>query len=61
MGDALDIIKFQHLATLLIDSNCLLLILKMFGFQDLLNTVQTRNEWEDHECVGICSQAEIAR
>ncbi|KAJ9093441.1 hypothetical protein QFC20_007123 [Naganishia adeliensis] len=44
-----DIIKFQHLATLLIDSNCLLLILKMFGFQDLLNTVQTRNEWEDHK------------
>ncbi|KAJ9098330.1 hypothetical protein QFC19_006454 [Naganishia cerealis] len=32
------IMKFQHLATLLIDSNCLLLILKMFGFQDLLQT-----------------------
>lgn len=49
LPSASDIIKFQHLATLLIDSNCLLLILKMFGFQDLLNTVQTRNEWEDHK------------
>ncbi|KAI5451374.1 Factor arrest protein 11 [Naganishia albida] len=48
------IIKFQHLATLLIDSNCLLLILKMFGFQDLLNTVQTRNEWEDHNFFRYC-------
>ncbi|GHJ87632.1 hypothetical protein NliqN6_4034 [Naganishia liquefaciens] len=48
------IIKFQHLATLLIDSNCLLLILKMFGFQDLLNTVQTRNEWEDHDFFRYC-------
>ncbi len=42
-----DILKEQYLATLLIDSNCLLLILKMFGLQELLATIQTKNEWED--------------
>ncbi len=54
-----DIIKMQYLSTLLIDSNCLLLILKMFGLQELLSTVQIKNEWEDHKSVcrrwvGLC-------
>jgi hypothetical protein len=42
-----DILKFQHLSTLLIDSNCLLLVLKMFGLQELLVLIQSKHEKED--------------
>jgi hypothetical protein len=43
----LDVLKFQHLSTLLIDSNCLLLVLKMFGLQELLSLIQSKHEKED--------------
>lgn len=36
--------KFHYLAHLLVDSNCLLLILKMFGLQEVMQQVQTKNE-----------------
>lgn len=44
-------LKFQHLSTLLIDSNCLLLVLKMFGLQELLTLIQSKHEKEDHKYV----------
>jgi predicted subunit of tRNA(5-methylaminomethyl-2-thiouridylate) methyltransferase len=36
--------KFHYFAQLLVDSNCLLLILKMFGLQEVSTLVRTRNE-----------------
>lgn len=43
--------KFHYLAHLLVDSNCLLLILKMFGLQEVSSQVRLRNEIEDWKCV----------
>ncbi|KAG8889650.1 Factor arrest protein 11 [Tulasnella sp. 332] len=39
------IMKFHHLGQLLLDSNCLLLILKMFGLQEVSATVVSRNDF----------------
>ena len=36
--------KFHHLGQLLLDTNCLLLILKMFGLQEVSVTVVSRAE-----------------
>lgn len=41
------IMKFQYLAQLLVDSNCLLLILKMFGLQEVAQLVKAKNEVDD--------------
>lgn len=41
--------KFHYLAQLLVDSNCLLLILKMFGLQEVATQVKTKNENEEHK------------
>jgi hypothetical protein len=41
--------KFHYLAQLLVDSNCLLLILKMFGLQEVGVQVKTKNECEDYK------------
>lgn len=41
------VMKFHYLSHLLVDSNCLLLILKMFGLQEVSTQVSTRNEAED--------------
>ena len=38
--------KFHYFAQLLVDSNCLLLILKLFGLQEVSNQVRIRNEVE---------------
>lgn len=38
------ILKFHHLTQLLLDSNCLVLVLKIFGLQELSQMVQTKNE-----------------
>ena len=46
-----DILKFHYLAQLLFDSNCLLLVLKMFGLSDVWQTVTVKNECEDYKCV----------
>jgi len=43
------IMKFHYLAQLLVDSNCLLLILKMFGLQEVAVQVKTKNECEDYK------------
>ena len=39
--------KFEYLGQLLVDSNCLLLILKIFGLQDVSATVKAKNEVEE--------------
>lgn len=39
--------KGQLFAQLLFDSNCLLLVLKMFGLSDVYVAVQAQNELED--------------
>lgn len=46
-SDGTDILKFHFVAQLLFDSNCLLLVLKMFGLNDVHQVVQTKNEDED--------------
>lgn len=37
-----DVMKFHHLGQLLLDTNCLLLILKMFGLQEVSTSVISR-------------------
>lgn len=37
-----DIMKFHHLGQHLLDTNCLLLILKMFGLQEVTNSVVSK-------------------
>ncbi len=44
-----DVMKFHHLGQLLLDSNCLLLILKMFGLQEVANTVSMKTELPDQK------------
>ena len=34
--------KFHHLGQILLDTNCLLLILKMFGLQEVAHTVVSK-------------------
>ncbi|WWC70433.1 uncharacterized protein I206_104384 [Kwoniella pini CBS 10737] len=48
------ILKFHYFAQLLFDSNCALLVLKMFGLTDLMNIVQTKNEVEDSNFFRYC-------
>ncbi|KAK0530344.1 Factor arrest protein 11 [Tilletia horrida] len=48
------VMKFHLLSQLLVDSNCLLLILKMFGLQEAVNTVKTRNEVEMYNFFNYC-------
>lgn len=43
--------KFHYLSQLLVDSNCLLLILKMFGLQEVSTSVRTKNDRPDHKYV----------
>lgn len=42
-----DVLKFHHLTSLLLDSNCLVLVLKIFGLQEISAMVQTKNEMPD--------------
>lgn len=46
-----DVLKFHYFGQLLLDSNCLLLALKMFGFAEVSATVQTKHESEDFKYV----------
>lgn len=41
-----DILKFHLLTQLLFDSNCLLLLLKMFGLTDISQVITAHNEVE---------------
>lgn len=44
-----DVMKFHYLSQLLVDSNCLLLILKMFGLQEVSTSVKTKNDRPDQK------------
>ncbi|GAA94758.1 uncharacterized protein L969DRAFT_94615 [Mixia osmundae IAM 14324] len=48
-------LKFEYLAQLLVDSNCFLLILKMFGLQEVAQSVASRNDVEDCNFFRYCS------
>lgn len=48
-----DILKFHLLTQLLFDSNCLLLLLKMFGLTDISQVVTAHNEVESLKYVCI--------
>lgn len=48
------IMKFQYLSTQLIDSNALLLLLKILGFTDLPNLVQSKNDRPDLDMFNYC-------
>ncbi|CAG8543605.1 17227_t:CDS:10 [Cetraspora pellucida] len=48
------ILKFEYLSQLLVDSNCLLLILKMFGLQDVSLMVKAKNEVENMNFFQYC-------
>lgn len=45
----LDVMKFHHLGQLLLDTNCLLLILKMFGLQEVSASVISKADSPDHK------------
>lgn len=42
-----DVMKFHHLGQILLDTNCLLLILKMFGLQEVAHTVVSKADAPD--------------
>ncbi|CAI2178129.1 10123_t:CDS:10 [Funneliformis geosporum] len=48
------ILKFEYVSQLLVESNCLLLILKMFGLQDVSLTIKSRNDVEDLNFFRYC-------
>ena len=53
--------KFQYLAQLLVDSNCLLLILKMFGIQEATFQVRARHDVPVFKCVAShCARLTIS-
>jgi Domain of unknown function (DUF3402) len=43
--------KFHHLGQHLLDTNCLLLILKMFGLQEVSASVVSKADSPDNKCV----------
>lgn len=43
--------KFHYFSQLLVDSNCLLLILKMFGLQEVSTLVRIKHDKADYKCV----------
>jgi len=43
--------KFHYFSQLLVDSNCLLLILKMFGMQEVSTLVRVKHDRPEHKCV----------
>lgn len=49
-------LKFHHLNQFLVDSNCMLLILKMFGLQEVANSVRTVNEVANYNFFNYCNQ-----
>ncbi|ORY85409.1 hypothetical protein BCR35DRAFT_302898 [Leucosporidium creatinivorum] len=48
------VMKFHYLSQLLVDSNCLLLILKMFGLQEVSTSVKTKNDRPDQNFFKYC-------
>lgn len=45
-----DVMKFHYFSQLLVDSNCLLLILKMFGMQEVSTLVCVKHDRPEHRC-----------
>jgi hypothetical protein len=45
--------KFHHLGQLLLDTNCLLLILKMFGLQEVSSSVVSKADSPENKCNAI--------
>ncbi|KAG6832892.1 hypothetical protein H0H92_004776 [Tricholoma furcatifolium] len=54
LTDALDIMKFHHLGQHLLDTNCLLLILKIFGLQEVATSVVSKADAPDHNFFRYC-------
>ncbi|KAH9062231.1 hypothetical protein EDB87DRAFT_1608017 [Lactarius vividus] len=48
------VMKFHHLGQLLLDTNCLLLVMKMFGMQDVSTTVVSRADSPDNNFFRYC-------
>ncbi|KAG1773964.1 hypothetical protein EDD22DRAFT_976044 [Suillus occidentalis] len=48
------VMKFHHLGQLLLDTNCLLLILKMFGLQEVSSSVVSKADSPDHNFFRYC-------
>lgn len=53
--------KFHHLGQLLLDSNCILLVLKMFGMQEVSSVIVAKNEIPDCKYVHHFSIPYLAR
>lgn len=49
--DPSDAMKFHHLGHHLLDTNCLLLILKMFGLQEISQLVVSKADSPENKCV----------
>lgn len=47
-GSLLDVLKFEYLSQLLVDSGCLLLILKILGLQEITSLVSAKTNIEDY-------------
>ncbi|KAK4054759.1 Factor arrest protein 11 [Microbotryomycetes sp. JL201] len=48
------VMKFHYLSQLLVDSNCLLLILKMFGLQEVSTSVKTKHDRAEMNFFKFC-------
>lgn len=48
------VMKFHHLGQILLDTNCLLLILKMFGLQEVATTVVSKADAPDNNFFRFC-------
>ncbi|KZP00033.1 hypothetical protein CALVIDRAFT_510034 [Calocera viscosa TUFC12733] len=51
-----NVMKFHHLGQLLLDSNCLLLVLKMFGLQEVSATVTAKHDSPPHNFFRYCQE-----
>ena len=49
--DSTDVMKFHHFGQLLLDTNCLLLIMKMFGLQEVPSSVVTKADSPENKFV----------
>ncbi|KAG6878246.1 hypothetical protein C0993_010018 [Termitomyces sp. T159_Od127] len=49
-----DVMKFHHLGQHLLDTNCLLLILKIFGLQEVASSVISKADAPDHNFFRYC-------
>ncbi|GAA5872543.1 hypothetical protein JCM16303_004557 [Sporobolomyces ruberrimus] len=51
------VMKFHYFSQLLVDSNCLLLILKMFGLQEVSTLVRVKHDRPEHNFFKFCHDA----